>query len=75
MPVDFPEVVDVWESSVRATHDFLCETDIHDLRPLIVNEYLPAVGFYEHLGFETVGRSPFDPQGKPFPIRSMELKI
>ncbi len=136
-PADFPEVVDVWESSVRATHDFLSETDIQDLRPLILNEYLTAVelfcvredgqilgflglspgkiemlfvrpdsrgkgvgqrlvrfavdekgirkvdvneqnpsavGFYEHLGFETVGRSPLDPQGKPFPILSMAIR-
>ncbi len=134
---DFPEIVDVWEASVRATHDFLSEVDIQDLRPLILNEYLTAVdlycvradgkilgflglsldkiemlfirpeargkgigqrlvrfaldekrirkvdvneqnpqavGFYEHLGFATVGRSPFDPQGKPFPILAMEWK-
>ncbi len=136
-PTDFPEIVDVWEASVRATHDFLNEADIQDLKPLILNEYLnavdlycirenekilgflglssdkiemlfihpgirgkgigkrliqfaihekkinkvdvneqnpQAVDFYEHMGFEVVSRSPLDPQGKPFPILSMELK-
>ncbi len=136
-PTDFPEIVDVWEASVRATHDFLGETDIQYLKPLILNEYLKAVelfcvrgdgkilgflglspdkiemlfvhpdargkgigkrfiqfairekgiekvdvneqnpqavGFYEQMGFEVVSRSPLDPQGKPFPILSMELK-
>ncbi len=136
-PTDFPEIIDVWEASVRATHDFLSEADIQDLKPLILNEYLKAVelyciredgkilgflglspdkiemlfirpdvrgkgvgkqlilfanrekgirkvdvneqnpqavGFYKHMGFEVVSRSPLDPHGKPFPILSMELK-
>ncbi|MDT2822165.1 GNAT family N-acetyltransferase [Enterococcus devriesei] len=29
-------------------------------------------GFYQHLGFEIMGRSEFDEQGKPFPI--LQLK-
>jgi|SRR5882724_747525 len=28
---------------------------------------------YEHLGFRKTGRSPLDPQGKPFPILHMTL--
>jgi putative acetyltransferase len=32
-----------------------------------------AVGFYEHLGFRQVSRSPLDPFGKPFPILHMKL--
>lgn len=32
-----------------------------------------AVGFYEHLGFRTVARSPLDSTGKPFPILHMRL--
>ncbi len=133
---DFLEIVDIWEASVRATHTFLSEPDIQELRPLILNEYLmavtlfcvredgkilgflglsptrskcsssgltpaaresannlfaspstkkasaksmstnktQAVGFYEHLGFATGGRSPLDPQGKLFPVLSMERK-
>ena len=136
--VDFPEIVDVWEQSVRTTHGFLTEKDIQYFKPLILNEYLRAVelfvfrkdgkilgflglssdmiemlflrpdvrgkgigkklirfaidekgirkvdvneqnpqaiGFYRHMGFEVVSRSPLDPQGKPFPILSMELKM
>ena len=39
-----------------------------------VNEDNPqAVGFYQHLGFRTISRSPLDSLGKPFPILHMEL--
>lgn len=129
---DYAEIVDVWEASVRATHDFLTEKDIEELRPLVLNRYLDAVnldcvkntageivgfigiladriemlfvdpeyrgksvgkfltryaleevgatkvdvneqnpqaiGFYVHLGFEVIGRSPLDGQGRPFPL-------
>ena len=34
---EFPQVVEVWEASVRATHDFLSEADIEFLKPLIPN--------------------------------------
>ena len=40
---DYEEIVAIWEKSVRATHDFLAETDIAFFRPLILNEFLPAV--------------------------------
>jgi putative acetyltransferase len=40
---DYPEVVDVWEASVRATHHFLPEADILYFKPLILNDYLKAV--------------------------------
>lgn len=43
-------------------------------RRVDVNEQNPqAIGFYEHLGFRTRGRSPTDGQGKPFPLLHMEL--
>jgi putative acetyltransferase len=32
---DFSRVVDVWEASVRATHDFVSEDDIQFFRPLV----------------------------------------
>lgn len=32
-----------------------------------------ALGFYEHIGFSVVGRSPLDGQGKPYPLLHMEL--
>ncbi|WP_281559322.1 acetyltransferase [Thalassomonas sp. RHCl1] len=40
---DHQELVDLWEASVRATHDFLSEADIQFLKPLILNDYLDAV--------------------------------
>jgi putative acetyltransferase len=40
-----------------------------------VNEQNPdAVGFYEHMGFEVVGRIPVDGQGRPFPSLQMRLR-
>lgn len=40
---------------------------------LAVNEQNPAArGFYEHLGFKVVDRSPLDDQGKPYPILRMK---
>ena len=40
-PAYFSRLVAIWESSVRATHDFLGEADIEKLRPLLLNTYLP----------------------------------
>ncbi len=40
---DHPRLVEIWEASVRATHDFLTEADIQVLKPLILHEYLRAV--------------------------------
>lgn len=33
-----------------------------------------AIGFYQHLGFKVIGRSPLDGQGNPFPLLHMELE-
>ena len=126
---DHLELIEIWEASVRATHDFLQESDIIRLKPLILEHYFDAVdltcvknnaavilgfcgvhngniemlfvspecrgagvgklltenaiknqqaikvvvneqnsqalGFYKHLGFKVIGRSPLDGQGKP----------
>ncbi len=35
---DYPEMLDVWESSVRATHHFLKEEDIGILKEIILNK-------------------------------------
>lgn len=134
---DYPELLEVWEASVRATHDFLSEDAISSLRPLILEQYFDAVelwcvrneagkilgfsgvadenlemlfiapdnrgqgigtalcrhamdrlgvtrvdvneqnpqalGFYRHLGFKVVGRSPLDGQGNPYPLLHMAL--
>lgn len=40
---DFDRITEVWEASVRATHDFLPESAINELRPLIREVYLAAV--------------------------------
>ena len=136
-PADYPELVDVWEAAVRATHHFLPEAYIQAIRPLLLQEYLPvvgvyctrdaggailgfigvlgskaemlfvhprahkkgigkflmnyaiesmgvtsvdvneqnegAVGFYQHLGFRVVSRSPEDAMGKPYPILHLAL--
>lgn len=135
---DYPELLEVWEASVRATHDFLSEDAISSLRPLILEQYFDAVelrcvrseegkilgfcgvadgnlemlfiapdsrghgigtalcrhtvdrlgvvsvdvneqnpqalGFYRHLGFKIVGRSPLDGQGNPFPLLHLSLR-
>jgi putative acetyltransferase len=134
---DYQTLINIWEASVRATHDFLAEEDIVRLKPLILEHYFDAVdlvcaldaggqilgfcgvhdgniemlfidpkargqgtgrlltrhaiteqgarrvdvneqnpqaiGFYEHLGFEVIGRSELDGQGKPYPLLHMQL--
>ena len=42
LPIDFPQVVKVWEASVRATHHFVREEDIEIFRPL-VRDSLPQI--------------------------------
>ena len=134
---DHQALIEIWESSVRATHDFLSEEDLIELKPLILEQYFDAVdlkcakntegkilgfcgvhnshiemlfispdargnglgallvshaihnqgatkvdvneqneqalGFYQHIGFSVIGRSPLDDQGKPYPLLHMEL--
>lgn len=135
---DYAAIIEVWEASVRATHDFLSEEDIQFFKSLILNDFITAVdlycgkdafgalhgfvgvsgekiemlflapqsrgkglgkllaqfavsglgakkvdvneqnpaarGFYEHLGFRVVARSPVDGMGKPFPLLHMEME-
>lgn len=40
---EYPILVEVWEASVRATHNFLKEEDIAYFKPLILSTYLDAV--------------------------------
>lgn len=40
---DYPELTQVWEDSVRATHDFLPESYIQVLKKLVLTRYLDAV--------------------------------
>ena len=44
--IDYPELLKVWEASVRATHDFLSEEDISSLRQLILERYFDTVELY-----------------------------
>lgn len=137
LPEYYAEMLDLWENSVRATHDFITEEDIEFFKPIIIEHAFPAVtlkcvkddsgsilgfvgidefkiemlfvlnntrgkgigkllllyainelkakrvdvneqnplaiGFYEHMGFKVVSRSPLDDMGKPFPILHMTL--
>lgn len=44
------------------------------VQELTVNEQNPqAVGFYEHLGFETYKRTDCDEEGNPYPLLYMKL--
>ncbi len=45
-PPDFAQLTDVWEASVRATHDFLREEDIQKMKPLVRDEYLYLVTLF-----------------------------
>lgn len=40
---DFPELLSVWENSVRATHDFITEDDIAFFKPIIIEQAFPNV--------------------------------
>lgn len=135
---DYPVLIQIWEASVRATHDFLTETHIATLRRQIQDIYMPqlplwvatneagtiqgfiaclekriemlfvspqsrgsgvgkllinyaitelsanevdvneqnpqALGFYLHMGFESVGRSEQDGEGNPFPLLHLRLR-
>lgn len=43
---DYDELLRVWEASVRSSHHFLTDDDIQFYKPLIRNEYFPAVTLY-----------------------------
>lgn len=39
-------LVEIWERAVRATHDFLTEDVIEEIRCALVTDYFPAVDLY-----------------------------
>ena len=41
--VEHPELIEIWEASVRATHHFLTEDDLRELKSLILAHYFDAV--------------------------------
>ena len=42
-PDEFDDLIQVWEASVRATHDFVEEVDIQFFKPIVRNQALPSV--------------------------------
>ncbi|WP_374211865.1 acetyltransferase [Alteromonas gilva] len=40
---DYSQLITIWEASVRATHDFLPDSEIAALKPLILEQYFDAV--------------------------------
>ncbi|UEQ03039.1 acetyltransferase [Halomonas profundus] len=40
---DHLKLLEIWEASVRATHDFLAEEDLQELKPLILEQYFDAI--------------------------------
>lgn len=46
IPSDHKVIIRIWEASVRATHNFLQEAYIEELKPLILHEYLSAVDLF-----------------------------
>ena len=82
------QLLTVWENSVRATHLFLSESEIYDIRKyvpqalkevggLVVAEnasgFPLAKGFYENMGFQVYKRTELDEQGNPYPLLYMRL--
>ena len=45
---DYETLINIWENSVRATHDFLKEEDLQFYKPLILNEYFHQVKLFCH---------------------------
>ncbi|GEN76648.1 acetyltransferase [Chryseobacterium hagamense] len=43
---DYPGIMEIWESAVKATHDFLTEEDFNYFKEAIPNEYLPNLTVY-----------------------------
>ncbi|MUL49793.1 GNAT family N-acetyltransferase [Mycobacterium sp. CBMA293] len=42
-PDDYPRLVEIWRSAVRATHDFLAEPDFQCIESNLASAYFPAV--------------------------------
>ena len=63
------QLLEVWEKSVRATHLFLSDREIKNIKA-----YVPqAKGFYEHMCFHVYKRTGLDEQGNPYPLLYMSL--
>lgn len=51
---DYQTLVEIWERSVRATHSFLTEKDIMDIRESLISKYFRAVSLYVIYDEETI---------------------
>jgi putative acetyltransferase len=45
-PDDMPRLVETWEASVRATHDFLAEADIERFKPVVRDDLFDALPLF-----------------------------
>lgn len=43
---DYPRIMEIWESAVKATHDFLAEEDFNYFKEAIPADYLPNLTVY-----------------------------
>ncbi|MFY1047713.1 GNAT family N-acetyltransferase [Chryseobacterium sp. GP-SGM7] len=43
---DYPKITEIWESAVKATHDFLSEADFEYFKEIIPKDYLPNLEVY-----------------------------
>ncbi|WP_367331370.1 GNAT family N-acetyltransferase [Sphingobacterium multivorum] len=57
---DYPRIMEIWESAVRATHDFLLEEDLSFFKRAIPKDYLPNLEVFlliengKPIGFSSV---------------------
>ncbi|MBC9909043.1 acetyltransferase [Chitinophaga varians] len=49
---DYPEMVRIWESAVKATHDFLKQEDFDHIKSLLAEAFFPQVDTYLMLNDE-----------------------
>jgi putative acetyltransferase len=42
-PADYQDIIDLWQRSVEATHNFLTPIDIQNIKEELLGKYLPAV--------------------------------
>ncbi|SHH66202.1 putative acetyltransferase [Chryseobacterium oranimense] len=76
---DYPKIMEIWESAVKATHDFLAEEDFNYFKEAIPGDYLPQLDVYlisedgEAKGFASVAGDTLemlfihdDPRGKGY---------
>ena len=43
---DYPKIMEIWESAVTATHDFLADEDFNYFKEAIPRDYLPHLDVY-----------------------------